>query len=376
MRPSQPATILIAIATERVSGPLKGIFQCLRHLDRERYRAVLGFVRAKRATPSDAEVAAQDQHVPYEVLEQRYAFDWRLISHARELITKYRISLVQTHGYKTHVLGAVLKYLDGVPWVGFEHGWTAETWRVRLYHRADWLLRYADTVVAVSDELREQLQGLGVEPRKILRIHNTVEPDEGWAAAIPGSFRQAHGIPPDSPLISVVGRMTREKGQRVFLDSFRQLALAVPNAHAALVGDGPDAQHLADCVQASGLRLLVHLVGYQVRTGPVYRDSDVVVIPSVAFEGIPNVLLEAMAAGRPVIASRVGGIAEIVTHDEDALLVAPGDAHALANAIMRLIEDKALRDRIIDAATRRIGAHYTPAGRAEQISRVYASLLK
>ena len=368
-------TILILIATERVSGPLKGILQCWRHLDGGRYRPVLGLVRAKRGEPSDAEMEARRCGVVYEVLEQSGAFDLSLFLRARRLARKHSAALVQTHGYKTHVLGLFLRRSLGVRWVGFEHGWTAESWRVRLYHRLDWLLRFADHAVAVSEELRGELRRLGVRESRLQRIHNAVEGDEGWVACPPGAFRQAHGIPSDAPLITVLGRITREKGQRVFLEAFRRVREYVPQAHASIVGEGVDEVGVRATARALDLDHAVHFVGWHRPVAPVYVDSDIIVVPSLAFEGIPNVMLEAMAAGCPVVATAVGGAAEVAVNEEHALLIPPSEPELMAGAITRLLHDKPLRDRLVESARRRIETHHSPARRAARIAEIYGTLL-
>lgn len=365
--------ILILIATERVSGPLKGIFQYLHHVDRDRYHPVLGLLQARRSGPSDAELEARRQQLPYTVIEQSGTFDWRLFGRVRRLALEHRAALVQTHGYKTHLLGLFVKRSIGVRWVGFEHGWTAETWRVRLYHRLDWLLRYADRIVAVSEHQQALLRRMGVPESRLLRIHNAVEVSQEAAGCPPGSFRQAHGIPLDAPLVTVIGRISREKGQRIFLDAFCRLRTIVPHAHAVIVGEGVDADDVRHHAAAVGLGGTAQVVEWQRPITPVYVDSDVVAIPSLS-EGISNVLLEAMAAGRPVVATRVGGTPEVVAHEQHALLVPPGNAAAMAEAIARLLQDKPLRDRLVEEALRRVEAEHSPAHRAKRIAAIYDSL--
>lgn len=368
-----PRTILILIATEHVSGPLKGIFQYLHYLDRARWRPLLGFVRSRRETPSEAELEAGCNGIPFVVLEQSGTFDWRLIGKARRIAARHEVSLVQSHGYKTHVIAFFIKRLIGLPWVGFEHGWTTENWRIRLYHRAGWLLRYADRVVVVSDALRLTLGQLGVPTTKVLTVRNAVESKDVRSTDTPGIFRRAHDIPPDVPLVAVVGRISKEKGQRTFLDSFRLVIGKVPLVHAVLVGDGVDKDHIRRYASELGLDTVLRVAGYQRPVAPVYRDADVIVIPSDS-EGISNVLLEAMAAGRPVVATAAGGTPEVITHDRNGLLVPPSDPGALAEAIVTVLQDKTLQDRLVEDARQHVLARHSPVERAQRIGAVYESL--
>jgi glycosyltransferase involved in cell wall biosynthesis len=363
--------ILILIATERVSGPLKGIFQYLRHRDVDRWRPLLGFVRSRRSTASDAEMEATREGIPFVVLEQSGSFDWRLIREVRRIAVQYGASLVQSHGYKTHVLGFFLRWFSGLPWLGFEHGWTAENWRVRLYQNAAFLLRYADRVVAVSDPLRASIARLGVPAGKIETMPNAVESIS--SEGVPrGTFRRAHGIPLEAPLVGVVGRFSLEKGQRVFLEAFKLLSRDCPTAQAVLVGEGLDESYLR--ARAETLGLNVHFPGHQRAMSCVYQDLDTVAIPSLS-EGIPNVLLEAMASGRPVVATAVGGIPSVATHGVHALLVPAEAPEELAGAMTTLLHDRELRERLVTQARDRVRTCYSAEARARRIFDLYDTLV-
>ena len=364
-------TVLILIATERVSGPLKGIFQYLRHAKGTRWRPLLALLRGGRSSPSDAELEAERQGIPHVVLEQSGSFDWRLVGKVRRLAAERGVSIVQSHGYKTHVLGFSLKRLSGLPWLGFEHGWTAESRRIRLYQKAAWLLRYADRAVAVSEQLREGIHRLGVAAERIVTIPNAVEPISA-SSATPGTFRRAHGIPQGVPLLGVVGRFSLEKGQAVFLEALSSVARQCPTVRAALIGEGVDEELLRQ--RARALRLDVHFPGYAPAMSAVYPDLDVVVIPSLS-EGSPNVLLEAMAAARPVVATTVGGIPSIASDGVHALLVPPNDAGRLAEAMAALISNGELRRRLAACAREHVLARCNPEARARRIFDLYAGLV-
>lgn len=371
---SAAAKIFIVTATERVSGPLKGIFQYLPYLDRERYRPLLGILRAGRPEPSDAEREAWVRGIPAVVLEQNSTFDRSLFRQAFHVSQEQKVGVVQTHSYKPHFLGFALKRRMGLRWIGFEHGWTAETWRVQVYQRIGCiLLRQADHVVAVSARVKEQLTRLGVPGRTITRIHNAVEPNEGWSNSPPGAFRRSQFIPLDSPLVAVIGRISPEKGQAMALQAIQRLVPCMPNLKAVFVGEGPGLSELRRRVEACSLQDHVRVLGYQRPLSALYRDADVVCIPSLT-EGIPNVLLEAMVSGCPVVATSVGGIPEIVRSEEHALLVQPGDQAGLASAISRVLTDRTLRDRLVEAARQRVTSHHDPRHRAAAIGRIYEAV--
>ena len=364
-------TVLILIATERVSGPLKGIFQYLRYVDRARWQPLLAFVRSRRATPSDAELEASREGIPFVVLEQSGSFDWRLFREVRGVAARHDVCLIQSHGYKTHVLSVFLKRSAGLPWLAFEHGWTAENWRIRLYQNAAWLLRYSDRVVAVSEELRQSIRRLGVSADKIVTIPNAV--DAATPSSLPhGTFRRAHGIPLDAPLVGVVGRFSVEKGQRVFLEAFRLLCRECPAAHAALVGEGLDEGYLRS--RAEGLALNVHFPGHQRVMSSVYQDLDTVAIPSLS-EASPNVLLEAMAFERPVVATAVGGIPSVATHGVHALLVRANAPAELAGAMATILRDQELRGQLVMQAKHHVRTCYSADARALRIFDLYDTLL-
>ena len=364
------------IATGRVSGPLKGIFQYLGHADPARWSPLLGVFQVVGRPASDAIQEAGSRGVPHVILKQSRRFDAGLIDQARAVVVRQRVSLLQSHGYKTHLLAWRLKRSMGLPWVGFAHGWTAESWRVRLYHKLDYyFLRSADRVIAVSEGLASQLRRRGIRSDRILTIHNAVDHDEGVADCEPGALRGSLGIGPDAPLVGVIGRLSPEKGQSVFLESFRRLLAVRPDAHAVLVGEGIDAEALKSRARQLGLERSVHFTGYQRRVAAIYKDVDLIAIPSVRPEGIPNVLLEALSAGRPVVASRIGGIPEIVRHEQEALLVPPNDPAALTEGMHRLLIDDSFRERLVRGARERVLARHSPAARAQRIFDTYESLV-
>lgn len=196
-----------------------------------------------------------------------------------------------------------------------------------------WALRHADGVVAVSRALADKAVALGARPASTTVIYNGVD----GALFAPGSraeARQRLGLPADTPFVLYVGNLKASKGCLDLIDAFPALRRAQPRARLAYVGSGPCRAELLQRAAAHGCSDSVHLPGTVAhrQLGDWFRAADVLCLPSHN-EGVPNVVLEAMASGTPVVATRVGGIPEVVP-DYAGMLVPPHDVVALADALI------------------------------------------
>jgi glycosyltransferase involved in cell wall biosynthesis len=201
----------------------------------------------------------------------------------------------------------------------------------------------ADLVICISEFCRSQLMGLVDERHwdKLAVVHCGVDP----AAFTPPARRdEADGRP---VRVLCVGRLVGVKGQAVLLQALARLIAEGVNAEVAFVGDGPRAGHLRSEAERLGLSGSVTFTGAvgQDGIGSWYRWADVFCLPSFA-EGVPVVLMEAMATGLPVVTTTIAGIPELVEHGRSGLLVPPGRADLLASALMTLVTDPALRSEM------------------------------
>ncbi|MGB5833979.1 MAG: glycosyltransferase family 4 protein, partial [Thiohalocapsa sp.] len=228
----------------------------------------------------------------------------------------------------------------------------------------------ADRIIAVSHAVAHSLESRGYDRGRIVVVHNGV-PDVRWVSAA-CTLRQELGVPPDRPLIGLVGRFIRDKGQDIAIDALSRLS--VP-AHLALIGDhatpwGRD-MRLQSGSAAAGDR--IHFVGFRDDVREQLGDCDLVVAPSRR-EALSLALIEAAAAGVPVVASSIGGIPEVVTDGETGILVAPEDPARLARAIDSLITDQAIRVRFGHAARRRYENHFSLQPMLDATEAVYRGL--
>jgi glycosyltransferase involved in cell wall biosynthesis len=173
--------------------------------------------------------------------------------------------------------------------------------------------------------------------------------------------REALGIPPEAKIVAAIGRMRPEKGMDALVDAVDRITLG--GFHLVLVGSGPEEPALKEA--ASACRHPVHLLGHQSDVALWFHLSDIIAIPSRA-ESFGRVTVEAMCAGRPIVASRVGGLVEAVEDGATGLLVTPNQPQELANALERLLKDDELRARMGSAARKRFEVRYSMASMAEE----------
>jgi glycosyltransferase involved in cell wall biosynthesis len=241
--------------------------------------------------------------------------------------------VVHTHGYRPDVIDAPVARRLGVPTVTTVHGFTGGGWRNRAYEMLQRrAYRQFDAVVAVSRPLAASLAAGGVGAERIRCLPNA------WAGRPPGidrrTARQRLGVPEDGIRIGFVGRLSREKGADLFLDALGRLVDL--DLAASIVGDGRMREEMEDRAERLGVGARVRWHGLVPDMGRLMPALDLLVLSSRT-EGTPIVLFEAMAAATPVVATRVGGVPDVVG-EQEALLVAP-DAGQLAGAIRQVLAD-------------------------------------
>jgi glycosyltransferase involved in cell wall biosynthesis len=225
-----------------------------------------------------------------------------------------------------------------------------------LYNRA------VDGVIAISEGVRTALVAAGVRPERVRVVPSAVDPERVTAG--PGAreaVRRAWGVAPDAVAVVVLGALVRRKGHAVLLAAAARLGDAAA-VRWVFCGAGEERTALEAAAAPLGDRVV--FAGFRDDVGACLAAADVVALPSLQ-EGLGVAALEAMAAGRPVVASRVGGLAEAVADGETGLLVPPGDAAALATALGRLVAEPALRERLGAAGRRRAAARHDPANMAD-----------
>jgi glycosyltransferase involved in cell wall biosynthesis len=302
----------------------------------------------------------------------------RLLAAAAELAGRLRAERPEAllmHGYKAGLIGRIAARRAGVPAVAVSRGWTYESAKVRLYEAMDRVnLRLVDRVVCVSRGQAAKVRRAGVAERKILVIPNAVDV-ERFAATDPAARAELQALFPATVrrIVGAAGRLSPEKGFADLVDAAARVAEREPDVGFAVFGDGALRQELGRRIAAAGLAGRFVLAGFRPDLDRLAPRLDLFVQSSLT-EGMPNVVLEACAAGVPVVATAVGGTPEILDEAEGDLLVPPGEPAALAATILRALGEAESRRDVVDRARRRMVREFSFSAQAERYLRLLEDL--
>lgn len=366
--------VFINIAAATGSGPKKGLIQFLRHGGTDVCAPVVVDFRLSRKRYNN-EDDDRIKGVRYEYLTQRAAYDPILIPQALRLIKRYKLNILQSHGYKSHFLCMIIKKLTGLPWIAFVHGWTAEDLKMKLYNKLDKLvLGAADRLVLVSNSLSNETKHSWIQASKVRVVHNAVDPAE-LSPCSKSDVRLKHKIDPGCPVAAVIGRFSPEKGHNVLVDALPAILDALPQLKLLLIGDGQERSRLQQKIEQLGLGDSVIFTGFQSELGPFYHSMDLLVLPSLS-EGLPNVVLEAMLYSKPVIATRVGGVPEVVLEGETGFIVEPQSPEQLAGAVINIFQNFEQITKFGASGRQRVLEHFGPEQRVKRIAAIYEEALQ
>ena len=303
------------------------------------------------------------------------------------IIRRVRPHILHTHTAKAGAIGrfAALLAGDARPPIIVHtfHGHVLRGYfgplRSRMFAALERVLARSTTcLVAVSPQVRDDLVRLGVAPEeKFIVIRLGIELEDRVDSDTDGraETRRLLGIPSEAFTVGWIGRMTGIKRTDDVLLAFKRLRARGVDARLCMVGDGPDRAAIERRAHDLGIVRDTLFLGYQESVAPFYAAFDAFILPS-ANEGTPVTAIEALAAGRPVVATRVGGVPDVVRDGEDGFLVEAGDVDALAERLASLAADPGLRERMGTAGRGRVLPRYAVARLVDDVDRLYRSLLE
>lgn len=319
--------------------------------------------------------AARRLGIEVELLRADARFPLVAIAVIARRLREGHFDVLHTHEYKGDLLSLLAARRAGVPIVASVRGYTQRTLPLRLYRYLDlFALRHFDRVLPVSEYLRSELLAAGLNAEAIITVYDGLD-----LATFRNQTTTAQGLRTRLGLnrafvVTIVGRLSSEKGQRDFLAAARFVLDQLHNVRFLVVGEGPDHAALQAQAMAIGRSGTILFLGYREDVPALMMASDVVILASHR-EAFGDVLIEAMAASRPVVATRVGGVPEIVRDGEAGLLVPPRNPACLAQAIIYLLTHPEEARRMGQRGCAVVAKHFTIQRVAEQLANIYQEVL-
>jgi glycosyltransferase involved in cell wall biosynthesis len=233
----------------------------------------------------------------------------------------------------------------------------------------------ADRVIAVSQAVKSHLVRQGMDADRIDVVYNGIDPHRYHAALPPLEAKKQLGIPPDTLLCGVTAHLTVKKGHHAFLQAAATVSRSVPGVRFVLLGEGPERARLEALARELGIAEQVWFAGFHHDVLPFYAAMDVVVLPSIAGEGLPRVLLEASCLGKAVVGTAISGVPELVLDGQTGFIVRPGSHEALATRMRELLSNAELRQRFGAAARERVLTHFNVDMMVRQTESIYENVL-
>ena len=369
--------LLWLIDSFNVGGAESLVVPFVRNYDRSRYELVLACLTSIDGNPIERELATEGVspvNLGAKNLRDRAAFR-RLLA----LIRDQKIDLIHAHLTYASTWAALASRITGVPSVATLHVAPPTTGaaavRDRILRFA--LNRWSSRVLMVSGALRDMYAKRGgLRAAKMTAVHNGIDVQRFRRnpSEVRRRLESEFDIPAAAPIVMTVSVLRPGKGIEVLIDAIPKVVATIPNAVFLIAGDGPMRDEWTSRATAAGVGDRIRWAGYRRDVEELLAGADLFVLPSLA-DAFPTVLLEAMAAGVPAVASNVGGIPEIIQNGRTGTLVPPGDADALARGIASLLSDAAARERMRATTPGEAERRFSTAAWLRRLDDVYADVV-
>jgi glycosyltransferase involved in cell wall biosynthesis len=372
MPSSAPIRLALAITELEPGGAERCLVEIALGLDRNRYApAVYSLAPEPVGEKRELVERLQAAGIPTQFLDLQRS--WQFFSGARRLASLLReqqAEIVQTFLFHANVLGARAERLAGVPHVTGLRVADPRRWRISVER---WATRSAAQHVCVSQSVADFYRQRGFDAQKLVVIPNGIDVAR-WRDAPPAELSQ-FGIPPGQRAIIFVGRLHEQKGLAPLFAHLRSLFQKLPGHDLLLVGDGPQRSQLTALAQQLEIADLVHFAGWRSDVHAILAAADLLVLPS-RWEGMPNAILEAMAAGKPVVAAPAHGVVELLGDAADEQVVSIESGELFHERIATILSDPKLAARLGTRNQERAIQQFSIGFSVSQYDRLYAQLAR
>lgn len=373
----QKIKVLQIVDGYRMGGAENKLLELIERLDQKKYEIILANVGPEGPLqPRFEALGVEIFNCP-----RKFAFDPMPLFRLHRFIRRRRIDVVQTTLFWADFIGTIAAKLAGAPLV---LSWETVSHEGDPYHNNfqrrtgyKFMARFNDLIVAVSHEVKHSLiTRRKIPAEKIQVIHYGVDLDKFHPNGkdVTGSLRRSFGFAPDDFLIGIVARLEPWKGHSIFVEAFAKIAADYPQVKVVFVGDGSLKLSLQAQVQSAQLQDRIRFLGVRQDVADILNTIDLFVLPSRPGEGLPNVLLEAMACKKPVIATNVGGVPELVRNGENGYVVPSGNVDALASAMEKIISDKRHLRQLAENALKTVTDEFSLRNQLQAFEKIYDSV--
>ncbi|MGE5417630.1 MAG: glycosyltransferase family 4 protein [Acidobacteriota bacterium] len=370
----KPIKVLHVIGGGEIGGAERHVLMLLELLDQDHFQTELLCL----CQGPFAELT-RNQGIPTHEIVMKHKLDLNTVEPIRQLIRTNEYDLIHTHGTRANLVARMAAKKENKPVVTTFHSvlrfdyqsrWEAFTAKLltRLTNNK------SDHFIAISQAIKQDLYEMGIKPNQMDVIYNGLDTSRLTPESTPGEVRKAFNIPSGRFTIGSIGRLHPVKGHSYLLLAVKELTVRFPDILLLLVGEGPERQALEEQVYELEIERNVIMTGFYPNVSDIYPVIDLLCLPSI-MEGMGLVLLEAMYFGVPVVATKVGGIPEVVINGEDGLLVPPADHLALAQAIEQIMSDPNIAVSIVANGHQRVD-EFRVEKMAQQTENVYRKTLE
>jgi len=364
------------VVTGTGGGPDKTILNSPRFLKEAGYHNLCAYLHPPNDPGYQAIIQrAEALEAPLISIPDQGPFDWRVIRSLARTCREERVEIWHGHDYKSNALGLVLNRFRPMRLVTTVHGWVKHTRRTPLYYGIDRLcLKRYEVVLCVSVDLYEACLEAGVPKERCVLLENGVDVDHFRRRRTVAEAKRDLGIPDGRLLIGAMGRLSEEKAFDLLIRAVDRLIASGRDIELRIAGEGDQLAALENLIHELNRGDRIRLIGFQRDAISFFESMDLFALSSLR-EGLPNVVLEAMALGVPIVATRIAGIPRLIQDGENGLLVPPGSVDELVEALGSLIGDPARRSKFAAAGRETVERHHGFAARMDKVRDIYDRLL-
>ena len=341
-----------------------------------KYNPIIGVLNNTYCPHIEMADVAEKHGLNTKIFDCNSPFSLKTILEIRKYIKNNKINVIHSHGYKTNFFALLANLFEGKHLVCTCHPWTETGYslKAKIYSWLDKLiLNKFHKIVAVSSNVEEEIAKIGIAQEKVSLIENGIDIHRFSNSFDRTQLCQKYQIRSNRTIIGTIGRLVPEKAHDILFEAAKLIIENFPDVHFVIVGDGPLRENLENKVNALKLSEHVLFTGVSNNIPEVLSLMDIFVLSSIS-EGLPMVLLEAMAAKKPIVTTKVGEISNIISDKEDGVIVPPNDKVGLKKGIEYLLSNKEKAALFTEKAYSKVVEYFSANVMAKKYIRVYEQL--